>query len=75
METAEANYLNAKANLVSAQSRLSQSQSSLDSSKVDLSYAIISSPIDGVVINRKVNIGQTVAASYQRPCCSSSPAI
>jgi HlyD family secretion protein len=67
METAETNYLNAKANVVSAESRLSQSLSSLNSSKVDLSYAIIRSPIDGVVITRNVNIGQTVAASYQAP--------
>jgi HlyD family secretion protein len=67
METAESNYLNAKANVVSSESRLSQSKSSLDSSKVDLSYAIIRSPIDGVVISRNVNIGQTVAASYQAP--------
>jgi HlyD family secretion protein len=67
METVEANYLNAKANLVSAESQLSQSKSSLDSSKVDLSYATIRAPIDGVVINRAVNIGQTVAASYQAP--------
>jgi HlyD family secretion protein len=67
METAESNYLNAKANVVSADSRLSQSKSSLDSSRVDLSYAIIRSPIDGVVISRNVNIGQTVAASYQAP--------
>jgi len=67
METAESNYLNAKANVVSSESRLSQSKSSLDSSKVDQSYAIIRSPIDGVVISRNVNIGQTVAASYQAP--------
>ncbi|MDP2914944.1 MAG: efflux RND transporter periplasmic adaptor subunit [Candidatus Aminicenantes bacterium] len=67
METAESNYLNAKANVVSSESALSQAKSSLNSSKVDLSYAIIRSPIDGVVISRNVNIGQTVAASYQAP--------
>ena len=67
METAESNYLNAKASVVSSESALSQAKSSLDSSKVDLSYAIIRSPIDGVVISRNVNIGQTVAASYQAP--------
>jgi len=66
-ETAEANFLNAKANVISAESRLSQAQSQLDSSKVDLSYAIIKSPIDGVVITRNVNVGQTVAASYSAP--------
>jgi HlyD family secretion protein len=67
METAELNFLNAKGNLVSAESSLSQAKSSLDSSKIDKSYAVIRSPIDGVVINRAVNIGQTVAASYQAP--------
>lgn len=67
METAESNYLNAKANVVSAESRLSQSESSLKSSRVDLSYAIIRAPIDGIVISRNVNLGQTVAASYQAP--------
>ncbi|MCJ7564028.1 MAG: efflux RND transporter periplasmic adaptor subunit, partial [Candidatus Aminicenantes bacterium] len=67
METAESNYLNAKANVVSAESRLSQSESSLKSSKVDRSYAIIRAPIDGIVISRNVNLGQTVAASYQAP--------
>jgi HlyD family secretion protein len=34
---------------------------------VDLGYAIIRSPIDGVVISRNVNVGQTVQASYQAP--------
>jgi len=67
METAESNYLNAKASLVASESQLAQAKSSLDSSKVDLSYAIIRSPIDGVVISRNVNMGQTVAASYQAP--------
>lgn len=67
METAELNFLNAKGSLVSSESSLSQAKSSLDSSKIDMSYAVIRSPIDGVVINRAVNIGQTVAASYQAP--------
>ena len=66
-EAAEANYLGAKSDLVTAQSRVSQAKSQLDSSKVDLSYAIIRSPIDGVVITRSVNEGQTVAASFQAP--------
>jgi len=67
METAESNYLNAKGSLVSADSHLAQSQSAVDSAKVDLSYATIKSPIDGVVINRAVNLGQTVQSSYQAP--------
>lgn len=67
MDTAEANFLNAKSALVSSQASLAQAKSTLDQSKVDLGYAIIRSPVDGVVIVRKVNIGQTVQSSYQAP--------
>jgi len=66
-ETAEANYIGAKVNLQVAEASLAQQKSALDQSKVDLSYAIIRSPIDGTVITRNVNIGQTVAAGYTTP--------
>lgn len=66
-EAAETNYYSAKSDLQSSEARLEQAKSQLDSSKVDLAYTIIKSPIDGVVINRNVNIGQTVAASFQAP--------
>jgi len=66
-EAAETQYLSAKTDVQSAQARLEQAKSQLDSSKVDLSYAIIKSPIDGIVISRNVNLGQTVAASFQAP--------
>lgn len=66
-ETAEASYFGAKADLESATSRVTQAKSQLDSSKVDLAYAVIRSPIDGIVISRDVNVGQTVAASFQAP--------
>jgi len=66
-ETAEAQYFGARADLQSSESRVVQAKSQLDSSKVDLAYAIIRSPIDGVVISRNVNVGQTVAASFQAP--------
>jgi HlyD family secretion protein len=67
MDQAEANYLNAKSSLVSAQAGLSQAKSSLDQSKVDLSYAIIRSPVDGVVITRKVSMGQTLQSGFNVP--------
>ncbi len=67
MDSAEVSYFNAQADLKSAEARLEQAQSQLDTSKVDLTYTIIRSPIDGVVINRNINIGQTVAASLQAP--------
>ncbi len=66
-EAAEASYLEAKADVQSAQARVAQSKSTLDSSRVDLGYATIKSPIDGVVISRKVEVGQTVAAGYVTP--------
>lgn len=66
-EQAEANYLQAKADLIAQQARTEQAKSQLEASKVDLGYAIIRSPIDGVVISRNINVGQTVAASFQAP--------
>jgi HlyD family secretion protein len=66
-ETAEANYLSAKTDVTSAEASLSQAKTQLDLSKVDLSYAVIRSPVDGIVITRKVNVGQTIQASMTAP--------
>lgn len=66
-EATEANYLGAVTDLQASEARLAQAKSLLDSSRVDLTYAIIRSPIDGVVISRNINLGQTVAASFQAP--------
>ncbi len=66
-EAAEASYLGAKTDLQSAEARVEQAKSQLESSQVDLGYAIIRSPIDGIVISRNINIGQTVQASFQAP--------
>jgi HlyD family secretion protein len=66
-ENAEVQYLSAEADLQSAEAKLEQAKSQLESSQVDLAYTIIKSPIDGIVINKNVNVGQTVAASLQAP--------
>ncbi len=66
-ETVETNYYGAKADIQSAEARLEQAKSQLETSQVNLTYTVIKSPIDGVVINRNVNVGQTVAASFQAP--------
>jgi HlyD family secretion protein len=66
-ETVETNYYGAKSDIQSAEARLEQAKSQLETSKVNLSYTIIKSPIDGVVINRNINAGQTVASSFQAP--------
>ncbi|MGD2245295.1 MAG: efflux RND transporter periplasmic adaptor subunit [Candidatus Aminicenantes bacterium] len=66
-EAIETNYYGAKADIQSAEARLEQAKSQLETSKVNLTYTVIKSPIEGVVINRNVNVGQTVAASFQAP--------
>jgi HlyD family secretion protein len=66
-EAAEASYLGAKTDLQAAEARVEQAKSQLESTKVDLGYAIIRSPIDGIVISRDINVGQTVQASFQAP--------
>ncbi len=66
-ESIETNYYGAKSDIQSAEARLAQAKSQLETSKVNLTYTIIKSPIDGVVINRNINVGQTVAASFQAP--------
>ncbi|HEX9007137.1 MAG TPA: efflux RND transporter periplasmic adaptor subunit [Bacteroidota bacterium] len=49
------------------QAALKSAQAAFDRAKINLAYATIYAPIDGVVINRAVNVGQTVAASFSSP--------
>ncbi|MBI3193717.1 MAG: efflux RND transporter periplasmic adaptor subunit [Ignavibacteriae bacterium] len=51
----------------SALAQMKQAQAALDRARVNLRYSTIISPIDGVVISRDVDVGQTVAASLQAP--------
>jgi len=67
LDTATAALKTAQANVAAAKARVVQSQASLRSQNVDLSRTTITAPIDGVVVDRKVNPGQTVAASLQAP--------
>jgi HlyD family secretion protein len=57
----------ATANLHQAEANVKIKQGSLDKAKADLEHCTITSPIDGVVISRNVDVGQTVAASLQAP--------
>jgi HlyD family secretion protein len=66
-EAAEANYLGAKTDVQRAEASLQQAKSQLESSKLDLSYATIRAPMDGVVISRNMEVGQTVQASFSAP--------
>jgi len=60
LETAEYRYKNAQSSLISA-------KSNLDQAELDLANCAIRSPIDGIVLNRAVEAGQTVAASLSAP--------
>lgn len=51
----------------SVEAQLGQAQASLRQNQVNLSHTVITSPVDGIVLNRAVEIGQTVAASMQAP--------
>lgn len=60
-------YDESRNSLVKAETSLQNAKSNLDKAKVNLGYAEIYSPIDGVVLLREVEVGQTVAASYSTP--------
>ncbi len=64
---AEADYDQAKYNFDRSKATLKNSQAQYDRALVQLGYATIYSPIDGVVMNRAVDEGQTVAASFNTP--------
>lgn len=67
LETAEAALKRAVANEAGARASVNQAKATLQSDETNLSKAYIRSPIDGVVLARKVEPGQTVAASLQAP--------
>ncbi|MCE9579559.1 MAG: efflux RND transporter periplasmic adaptor subunit [Deltaproteobacteria bacterium] len=67
VEAAETTLDAAKASVVAAKAQVQQSAASLSQAETNVSYTTISSPVDGVVISRAVDVGQTVAASLQAP--------
>ncbi|HNS22358.1 MAG TPA: efflux RND transporter periplasmic adaptor subunit [Sedimentisphaerales bacterium] len=66
-DAAQANYARALADEASAQAAVAQAKATLQFKETDLSKAVIRSPINGVVLTREVEPGQTVAASFQAP--------
>src|ERR1044072_2567240 len=65
--SSQADLDQAAANLHQAEANTKIKQGALDKAKADLEHCTITSPIDGVVISRSVDVGQTVAASLQAP--------
>ena len=67
LDTSEANVATTHAAVAGAKASLAQAAAQLHQAQVNLSYTSIVSPIDGVVISRSVDVGQTVAASLSAP--------
>src|ERR1039457_7083814 len=73
-DTAQANFEVAKANVAVAEAAVAQAkaatvqaQAGFDKAQRNLDFCIIKSPVKGVIIDRRVNIGQTVVASFNAP--------
>jgi len=67
VDSAEAAYARAVADLARSHAQVEQASAALEAEKTTLGKATLLSPIDGVVLNRTVEAGQTVAASFQTP--------
>jgi HlyD family secretion protein len=67
VDNARAAFETSQANLQIAEAQVKQAQAQLDTAKVNLEYTTIHSPVHGIVISRNVDVGQTVAASFQAP--------
>ena len=67
VDTAKNDYDQAAAQLAIDRAAVAQAEADLAASKINLAYTDISSPVDGVVVSRNVDVGQTVAASFQTP--------
>jgi HlyD family secretion protein len=67
LETAQSTAMQAQAALRSAEAQVTQARAALNQAQVNLGHTVIRSPIDGTVISRNVDVGQTVAASMSAP--------
>ena len=67
VETAESTARQAEASLKAAQAQVTQARAALNQNRVNLSHTVITAPVDGIVISRNVDVGQTVAASMSAP--------
>ena len=67
VELAEATYKSDVAQLDAMSAQIAQANATLQNNLTNLKYTKIISPVDGVVVSRDVDVGQTVAASFQTP--------
>ncbi len=67
VDTSETDVMLKRAALQEAKSRVVQGKAAVERARTNLNYTRITSPVNGVIIDRQVDAGQTVAASYQTP--------
>ena len=67
LDLASTNFRDAQAQVEVAQAQVDQAVATLTSAELDLGYTTIYSPVNGIVVSRNVDVGQTVAASFQTP--------
>ncbi|MGA9884303.1 MAG: efflux RND transporter periplasmic adaptor subunit [Candidatus Acidiferrales bacterium] len=67
VKSSEAALQQAKAQLAQASSQITSMQGALDAAETNLKYTTITSPIDGTVVARNIDVGQSVAATLQAP--------
>lgn len=67
VDLARTNYRDAGAQVGIAQAQVDQAQAALSNAELDLGYTTIYSPVNGIVVSRNVDVGQTVVASLQAP--------
>ena len=67
VDSATASVASQQATVVQVQAAVTQSEASVNQSQVNRDHTIIAAPIDGIVTQRNVDVGQTVAASMQAP--------
>jgi HlyD family secretion protein len=66
-DTSETNYQVDVSQVSAAKAAVAQAEASLKTANTNLDYTRIISPVDGIVVSRNVDVGQTVAASFQTP--------
>ncbi|MBI5195513.1 MAG: efflux RND transporter periplasmic adaptor subunit [Nitrospirae bacterium] len=67
LDTSLTNYETAKAGVSASKAQAAQAEAALKIAGTNLRYTKILSPVDGIVVSRNVDVGQTVAASFQTP--------
>jgi HlyD family secretion protein len=67
LDAAQTSYDAARSQMNVSQAQVGQAQASMNQASIDLGYTVIRSPVDGMVISRNVDVGQTVAASLSAP--------